>query len=111
MQDGSAGTLSKALAWFHGLEQTLRIQGLQCELQSCHPRGEQPLDGPGSRQATLHSLKSGCKVGSGVGGGMEQGCWGRLEADETPLDFGSDTCIHISLCISHAPIIFWHYIF
>lgn len=58
MQDGNAGTLSKALAWFHGLEQTLRIQGLQCELQSHHPRGEQPLDGPGSRQAALHTVSS-----------------------------------------------------
>ena len=47
----------------------------------------------------------------GVGGGMEQGCWGRLEADETPSDLGSDTRTHVSLCISHATIIFWHYIF
>lgn len=79
MQYGSAGTLSEALAWFHGLEQTLRIHGLQCELQSCHPRGEQPLDGPGSRQATLHSLKSGREVGSGVGGsGVGGGMAGML---------------------------------
>lgn len=46
-----------------------------------------------------------------VGSGMEQGCWGRLEADETPSDLGSDTRIHVNLCISQAPIIFWHYIF
>lgn len=57
MQDGSAGTLSEALAWFHGLEQTLKIHGLQCELQSCHPRGISPwmAQDPGRPPFTVSS--------------------------------------------------------
>lgn len=42
---------------------------------------KQPHDGPGSRQASLYSMKSGLKVGKG-----DQGCWGRLGADPQSSD-------------------------
>lgn len=43
---------------------------------------KQPHDGPGSRQASLYSIKSGLKVGKG-----DQGCWGQVRGRPTILRF------------------------
>lgn len=100
-EGGKSGTLSKALAWFDVLEQTLRTMA---DSVSCHPRQKQGHDGPGSRQASLHSLKSGLKIGR-----EDWEYWGEVRSRAMILRFSQPRfwfkykCQSLNITCTHYP--------